>query len=236
LNVILEEEDVNDSTEDEDLETENAENENQTDEEEKDVIEETSNEENDDDISSDENIKSVKTIAPTLVSCPEDYEFQREFEKILSESISSRTHENSKSSSEIMIPVDRSHKLSGDERNGTFSLSLLTRGSGKGSRGVLKVVKVDIDSDLATSLLEREEKEKKEKQQFKKLTIGMNDRIDEFDVAQEQRMFSGAGRNRKSLYNHPKGVPDVDVIFGSSTGTFSNQNSSSLSANFIRNQ
>ena len=187
---------------------------------------------------------AVQSCSPTkakFVKCPEDDEFQKEFDKLMTESIMSRNTDSVKPLSEIMIPVDyqntgsrggnhNSHKqdhhapavpyadsIAFPGPESTMNLTVMTR-SGKGSnmKPVLKVVRVPLDSDLAKELMEKEAKHRREKEELKHLTLVMNDRIDEAEA--NQSGIPGPGnsymKNRNHRHFHAKGAPDVDLIFG----------------------
>lgn len=62
--------------------------------------------------------------------------------------------------------------------------------------------------------------ERVEKEKVKKLTLDINERLEEEDyqemLAQLQRpAMVVPGRDRRPKYQHPKGAPDADLIFGS---------------------
>ena len=107
---------------------------------------------------------------------------------------------------------DQPYSTSGEE-----SLNLLLMTRAKGNKPMLKIVQVPIDSDLALSLKEKEEAERVEKEQVKKLTLDINERRemeDEFSEKANLCLVMNLNRETRKKYQHPKGAPDVDVIFG----------------------
>jgi len=188
-----------------------------------------------------------------LVSSKEDDEFKKEFEKMIAESYASRAQETVRSHlNEVSLPVEKTskgaklgktiavstnfkeyHENNNPDAKEALNLTVLTR-TLKGNKPILKKIQVPLDTQLAISMKEKEEKERKEKLEIKKLTLEMSDRIEEYEAALESKPPSGgAGSHhayrKKNYYSHPKGVPDADLIFGSSstttaTGTTSNIN------------
>nr|CAG4635937.1 EOG090X0143 [Eubosmina coregoni]SVE69635.1 EOG090X0143 [Eubosmina coregoni] len=97
----------------------------------------------------------------------------------------------------------------------TVNFVLMTR---KGNKPQFKNLAVPSDSDLAQNLRNREEAEKAEKERVKKLTLDFNERQEEEEF---QEQFPGINRpavhnvNRdRRRFQHPKGVPDAELIFG----------------------
>nr|CAG4643014.1 EOG090X0143 [Ilyocryptus agilis] len=114
------------------------------------------------------------------------------------------------SSSAVHYPVTN------DQNAGsTVNFVLMTR---KGNKPQFKTMAVSSDSELALNLRNREEAEKAEKERVKKLTLDFNERQEE-----EEFQDQYAGVNRPAVHNvnrdrrrfqHPKGVPDAELIFG----------------------
>ncbi|RWS22454.1 regulator of nonsense transcripts-like protein, partial [Leptotrombidium deliense] len=127
-----------------------------------------------------------RSKAPKHVHCAEDDDFQKDFEKLMSESIVTRSQEAARqANSDIVIPMN---KLSAVKRNVAFTndtkgeidtrdtnkrndFNLMVMMKAKGNKPVLKVVQVPIDSDLALTIKEKEEAERAEKEEVKKLTL-----------------------------------------------------------------
>nr|CAG4650736.1 EOG090X0143 [Simocephalus serrulatus]SVE94074.1 EOG090X0143 [Simocephalus serrulatus] len=100
--------------------------------------------------------------------------------------------------------------------NPTVNFVLMTR---KGNKPQFKNLAVPSDSELALNLRNREEAEKAEKERVKKLTLDFNERQEEEEF---QDLYAGANRpavhnvnrDRRGRFQHPKGVPDAELIFG----------------------
>lgn len=171
---------------------------------------------------------------PKLITCKEDDEFKKDFEKMISESMLSRGQDSTRSSiNDIVVPLNKlmaakksvafsdGSKPAGKDQpystSGEESLNLLLMTRAKGNKPMLKIVQVPIDSDLALSLKEKEEAERVEKEQVKKLTLDINERRemeDEFSEKANLCLVMNLNRETRKKYQHPKGAPDVDVIFG----------------------
>lgn len=169
--------------------------------------------------------KALKTI-----HCPEDDDFLKDFDKLMSESLISRSQEVVRSNTDIVIPVNRNTKksvaftdsvnnaISDDKEVSTINFMIMTKT--KGNKPVLKNVDVPLDSDLVLTLKAREEAEKAEKKAVKKLILDINERreMEDRDAELEKGTASPSvvnmNRDHRRKYQHPKGVPDVDVIFG----------------------
>ena len=196
-------------------------------------IEESSSEEDDDAMPDLEEPVALVVSRPKYVPCPEDDVFAKEFDKLVSDSLVSRALVSKKApEGDIYVPIDaqinssyKPKKLltnssedenAADDEEETFDMKVMTRAS-KGSKPVLRVVHLPVDSDLAITLKKQEERERKERAEFKKLTLKMNARIDEEDVKeQEGRLHRPEKQYYRKYHPHPKGAPDADVIFGSS--------------------
>nr|SVE73390.1 EOG090X0143 [Daphnia atkinsoni] len=100
--------------------------------------------------------------------------------------------------------------------NPTVNFFLMTR---KGNKPQFKNLALPSDSELAQNLRNREEAEKAEKERVKKLTLDFNERQEEEEF---QDLYGGANRpavhnvnrDRRGRFQHPKGVPDAELIFG----------------------
>lgn len=98
----------------------------------------------------------------------------------------------------------------------TISFLLMTR---KGNKPQFKSLELPTTSELAQNLKDREKAELAEKEQVKKLTLNINERQEEEDyqemiAAQQRPVVMNLNRDRRHRYQHPKGAPDVDLIFG----------------------
>ncbi|GIY54489.1 regulator of nonsense transcripts 2 [Caerostris extrusa] len=165
--------------------------------------------------------------------CPEDDDFMTAFDKMLSDSILHRNQESVKPQLDIVIPMNIKNattkktsfippKITSapaeikEPENQTINFVLMTR---RGNKQQFKNLAVPISSELAQNLKDREEAERMEKQHVKLLTLNINERQEEEDyqemLASVQRpSVVNLNRDRRPKYHHPKGAPDVDLIFG----------------------
>lgn len=164
---------------------------------------------------------------PRRAPCPEDDDFMAAFDKMLSESILHRSQDSVKPQADIVIPM--SLKGTGQqkktysnllekkgEEDKTMNFILMTR---KGNKPQFKSLEVPVSSELAQNLKDREEAERAEKEQVKMLTLNINERQEEEDyqemlAAQQRPVVLNLNRDRRHKYQHPKGAPDADLIFG----------------------
>ncbi|XP_049955092.1 regulator of nonsense transcripts 2-like [Schistocerca serialis cubense] len=177
---------------------------------------------------SDVHIQSEKTdgcLAPRLVECPEDDEFLNAFERMVSDNIQDRLQETIKPQQvDISVPLHIKgsskktyEQLQEEEQEKTnMNFVLMLR---KGHKQQYKNLAVPVDSEMALNLKNREEAERAEKERVKRLTLDINERLEEEDyqemLAQAQRpAFMNLNRERRHKYQHPKGAPDADLIFG----------------------
>ncbi|XP_054163194.1 regulator of nonsense transcripts 2-like [Oppia nitens] len=164
---------------------------------------------------------------PKVIHCPEDDDFLKDFDKMMSESLVSRSQEMVRSNTDIVIPVNRNQpkKVAFSDNSGlneikeeTPTINFMIMTKSKGNKPVLKNVDVPIDSEFVATLKAREEEEKAEKKNIKKLILDINERreMEDRDAELEKGTTASgttnAGYRRK--YQHQKGVPDVDIIFG----------------------
>ncbi|XP_076337894.1 UPF2 regulator of nonsense mediated mRNA decay isoform X2 [Tachypleus tridentatus] len=186
--------------------------------------------------SEDEGEESIKegddalvTDIPRVVPCPEDDDFMTAFDRILSESMLQRNQESVKPQTDIVIPMNirgGNKKVQTiptaflepkvEEQKNTINFVLMTR---KGNKQQFKSLEVPLMSDLAQNLKDREKAERAEKEQVKKLTLDINERQEEEDyqemlAAQQRPAVLNLNRDRRHRYQHPKGAPDADLIFG----------------------
>lgn len=166
---------------------------------------------------------------PKHVTCPEDDDFMTAFDKMLAENIQHRSQENVKTPQvDIPVPVNARSNLKKtvtmkgyedepvEEGGNTMHFILMTR---KGNKQQYKNLEVSVSSELALNLKDREEAERVEKERVKKLTLDINERQEEEDyqemlIAQQRPVMMNLNRERRQKYQHPKGAPDADLIFG----------------------
>ncbi|XP_059473711.1 regulator of nonsense transcripts 2 [Neocloeon triangulifer] len=172
---------------------------------------------------------SVVSKHPRKIECAEDDDFMTAFDKMVSENIQDRMKETVKPPRvDISVPMNLKSSSSkkgydqlmmepkeADEER-TINFVLMVR---KGNKPQFKNLEVPVDSELALNLKNREEAERAEKEKVKKLTLDINERLEEEDyqemLAQLQRPATVVpGRERRPKYQHPKGAPDADLIFG----------------------
>lgn len=88
----------------------------------------------------------------------------------------------------------------------------------KGNKQQYKTFEADINSELAQNLRDQEQAQREEKLRVKRLTLNITERLEEEDYqemiqAQQRPVSQNLNRERKK-YQHPKGAPDADLIFG----------------------
>lgn len=143
---------------------------------------------------------------PSKKMSPEEEEFQREFERMVNESMAARSSEVVRSNVEIAIPIQReTEKKSAIVANtddsigegGKFSLSLGTNGqqqsagekpndgtfifrvmtrNTKSNKPQLKPVAISTDSELVQNFLAKQKAAEEEKKQYKQLILDINQR------------------------------------------------------------
>lgn len=169
--------------------------------------------------------KGLKTY-----KCAEDDDFLKDFDKMMSESLVSRTQEVVRSNTDIVVPMTRnasakksvaffdSSTIDTSEVSPTINFMIMTKT--KGNKPVLKSVDVPVNSDLVQSLKDSKEAERAEKEAVKKLTLNINERREmedrdaEFEKSGTSPVVVNLNRDYRRKYQHPKGVPDADLIFG----------------------
>lgn len=162
---------------------------------------------------------------PKRIKCAEDEEFLTALDKMVSENIQERMKEPMKANVDISVPVVlKSNKKTYDQlqeadegESNKVGFVLMIR---KGNKQQYKQFEADIDSELAQNLRDQEQAQKEEKERVKRLTLNITERFEEEDyqemMLQQNRspVTQNLNRERKK-YQHPKGAPDADLIFGS---------------------
>ncbi|KAK6645227.1 hypothetical protein RUM43_001503 [Polyplax serrata] len=178
---------------------------------------------------SNESENSSKVQCLQKVKCQEDEDFMNAFDKLVADQIQDRMRERiTPQQIDIAVPlhVHANTKKTYEqlkettEETSTVNFILMIR---KGNKHSYKSLNVPIMSELAINLKEQEMLERMEKEKVKKLTLDINERLEEEDyqdmMNQSQRpTVSNLNRERRQKYQHPKGAPDVDLIFGTSKG------------------
>lgn len=161
---------------------------------------------------------------PKRVSCPEDDDFLSALDKMVSDNIQDRMRDSVKPQQvDISVPLHvRSTKKTYEQLqevptdNTTVDFVLMLR---KGNKQQYKNLAVPVSSELAMNLRNREQEQKEEKERVKRLTLNITERQEEEDyqetINQGTRPVTvNLNRERRQKYNHPKGAPDADLIFG----------------------
>ncbi|XP_012286049.1 regulator of nonsense transcripts 2 [Orussus abietinus] len=162
---------------------------------------------------------------PKRVNCPEDDDFLSALDKMVSDNIQDRMRDSVKSQQvDISVPLHvKSTKKTyeqlqeGPSDNTTVDFVLMVR---KGNKQQYKNLAVPVSSELAMNLRNREQEQKEEKERVKRLTLNITERQEEEDyqetINQGTRLVTvNLNRERRQKYNHPRGAPDADLIFGS---------------------
>ncbi|KAL3275791.1 hypothetical protein HHI36_020535 [Cryptolaemus montrouzieri] len=163
--------------------------------------------------------------APKRVDCPEDDEFLSALDKMVSENIQERMREPVKAGNiDISVPVvlksnvKKSYEQLQDTEendNNKIGFVLMVR---KGNKQQYKAFEADKDSELAQNLRDQELAQKEEKERVKRLTLNITERLEEEDyqdlIQQQNRPVTQNLNRERKKYQHPKGAPDADLIFG----------------------
>lgn len=161
---------------------------------------------------------------PKRVSCPEDDDFLSALDKMVSDNIQDRMRDAVKPQQvDISVPLHvKSTKKTYEQLqevptdSTTMDFVLMLR---KGNKQQYKNLAVSVSSELAMNLRNREQEQKEEKERVKRLTLNITERQEEEDyqetINQGTRPVTvNLNRERRQKYNHPKGAPDADLIFG----------------------
>ncbi|KAI8142032.1 armadillo-type protein [Fennellomyces sp. T-0311] len=139
------------------------------------------------------------------ISKEEDDEFEREFSRMMSESMESRKFEKKAAVLDVPIPMNlrgtQDRRTAGQEANGNpdrMSFTLLTK---KGNRQQTRTMEVPSDSVLAVSTRTKQEAEREEKEQLKKLVLNYEEREEAAarQAAQEERARQRGGFRGKRI-------------------------------------
>lgn len=162
------------------------------------------------------------------VDCEEDNDFMSAFDRMMADSILERVNSISRHGQlDISVPVHvkTTTKKTYDQilcenteedTKPVVNFVLMTR---SGSKQQYSNVEMPVNSELVTKLRTREEAERAEKERVKRMTLEINERQEEEEAAeilqQTQRQPTiNFNRERRPKYQHPKGAPDADLIFG----------------------
>ncbi|KAK7102854.1 regulator of nonsense transcripts 2-like [Littorina saxatilis] len=184
----------------------------------------------------DEHEDQVRVLSkPKADPTTEDNDFMTAFDKMMAENIQNRTQESLKVPQlDIAVPMHLRGKnkksvacptsLGGPvqppspvKEENTVSFVLMTK---RGNKQQLTNLDVPISACFATKFREREEAERMEKERMKQMVLNIHERQEEEDYQEMLASLSrspptNVNRERRVRYNHPKGAPDADLIFGS---------------------
>ncbi|XP_070557491.1 regulator of nonsense transcripts 2-like isoform X2 [Ptychodera flava] len=168
---------------------------------------------------------TVLTGGPKHITCEEDDDFLAAFDKIMVENLQQRSSEIIKVPQlDVSVPVNvKAKKKTFDqlriveEEKTHVDFVMITR---RGNKQQYRTVQVPAESSLVTALKNREEAELAEKQKMKQLTLNINERQEEEDyqemlASMQKPAAANTNREKKTKFQHPKGVPDADLIFKS---------------------
>lgn len=210
-----------DDNDDEDQNGEDDDDDDDNDEDGDDVMESAGEEEDEDQVLHLKNTLKV-------VKCAEDDDFMAAFDKMMVDNIQARNNENLKVPQlDIALPMhitDRNKKtatyvtdVEEPVEDNAIKFVLMTR---KGNKQQFTKLNVPISAEFAATYKERERAEMAEKEKMKQVVLGIHERQEEEDyqemIASMNRPVPvNTNRERRPRYQHPKGAPDADLIFGS---------------------
>ncbi|XP_066260334.1 regulator of nonsense transcripts 2 [Euwallacea similis] len=162
---------------------------------------------------------------PKKMDCPEDNDFLSALDKMVSENIQERMREPVKAGNiDISVPVvlksnakKNYEQLQETTDNGKQRIGfvLMMR---KGNKQQYKQFEAEADSELVQNLKDQEQAQKEEKERVKRLTLNITERFEEEDyqesISQQTRPVTQNLNRERKKYQHPKGAPDADLIFG----------------------
>nr|CAI5856685.1 unnamed protein product [Callosobruchus analis] len=163
---------------------------------------------------------------PKKVDCPEDADFLNALDKMVSENIQERMKEPVKPTNvDISVPVilkssvkktyEQLQDSTVEEKEAKIDFVLMVR---KGNKQQYKQFEAPVDSELAQNLRDQEQMQKEEKEKVKRLTLNITERFEEEDyqemIQQQNRPITQNLNRERKKYQHPKGAPDADLIFG----------------------
>ncbi|XP_014362200.2 regulator of nonsense transcripts 2 [Papilio machaon] len=150
----------------------------------------------------------------------EDLEFENAFEKMVTENIAERQRENRPQQRDIAVPMtcrQTTKKTYEQLMQGKVGVEfvLMVR---KGSKPQYK--SFNAPPEFASNLQQQALADKQEMERMKRLTLNISERQEEEEYSAENGGGSGGGGNPnrgqhvRQKYQHPKGAPDADLIFG----------------------
>ncbi|CAG8551824.1 10052_t:CDS:10, partial [Dentiscutata erythropus] len=141
----------------------------------------------------DDNELVVHTNRPDKISIEEDEEFEREFSRMMTESMESRKYERKPAMLDVAIPMHpKSVDKAADQIDGSVSFTLLVK---KGNKQQTKTIEVPAESALAVNTRSKQEAEREEQQQLKKLVLNYEEREEQNQrIALEQTLMRSGMR------------------------------------------
>ncbi|KAG2202111.1 hypothetical protein INT47_008083 [Mucor saturninus] len=152
----------------------------------------------------DEDVVVLKNKKDEL-SREDEEDFEREFSKMMSDSIESRKFEKKAAMLDVPIPMnlrgaqDRRTLATNKPEAGKMAFTLLTK---KGNRQQTKIMEVPSDSVLAVSTRSKQEAEREEQQQLKQLVLNYEEREEAAArqaAIEERARLRGQFRGKKVL-------------------------------------
>ncbi|KAG1175001.1 hypothetical protein G6F70_000728 [Rhizopus microsporus] len=142
------------------------------------------------------------------ISREDEEDFEREFNKMMTDSIESRKFEKKTAMLDVPIPMnlrgslDRRTAVRENEKpeTGKMAFTLLTK---KGNRQQTKIMEIPSDSVLAVSTRSKQEAEREEQKQLKQLVLNYEEREEAAArqaAVDERNRIKGATRGKKVLY------------------------------------
>lgn len=158
----------------------------------------------------------------------EDEEFAEAFERMVSDDIQDRLRETIRPQQmDISVPYnvrntfkknyEQLQSAPDESEKSSVNFVVLLR---KGNKQQYKNLEIPLDSDLAKNLKSQEKAEQVEMEKVKRLTLDINERLEEEDYQDQIQSYTQkqlpavSVRDKKKKYQHQKGVPDADLIFG----------------------
>ncbi|XP_018011396.1 regulator of nonsense transcripts 2-like [Hyalella azteca] len=176
------------------------------------------------------------TLQP--LQCQENDEFLSEFDRMMSDAFveHSRDVRPNPTPMSLPLPTRITHKKNYDQLlheskmdtntdentsenergNKTVKFILMSRSN----KQQMTTIAIPEDSVIVAKMRSREKAEAEERRNVKRVTLEMTERQVEEEAAQELLMQQrnaplNPHRERRVKYQHPKGAPDADLIFGS---------------------
>ncbi|XP_036368923.1 regulator of nonsense transcripts 2 isoform X3 [Octopus sinensis] len=187
--------------------------------EEEDLLESAGEDETEDQV-------TVLTGGPKHIKCTEDEDFLSAFDRMMADNLQARSQESLKVPQlDIAVPMHLRGQVrkqftfpqNNIEHNDTIKFVLMTK---KGNKQQYTNLNVPISTEFAAKFKERERAERAEKEQMKQVVLGIHERQEEEDYQEMLAALNrpapvNTNRERRVRYQHPKGAPDADLIFGS---------------------